>query len=627
MNWLPAVPDFRERLQRAGALADPAERLRALAALSQFRLGVVEELQLDRAVSKCVAQVDPRSADLLPVRIALLSSATVDHLLAAVRVAALRAGLLADARAGAFGQYRHELLGAASPLVEVRPEFVVLSLAVRDVLAPLPLDSRRDDAERAVAGAIDALRPLWRAARERFDATVVQQSFLDTALPVFGQFDRQLPATPHRLTVRLNDALAEAAEADGVLLLDAVRAAARDGLDAWFDVRHWLQAKMEIAPVAASRFGELLARLVAAQRGRSRKCLVLDLDNTLWGGVVGDDGIDGIVLGEGSARGEAHLALQRHARVLKERGVILAVCSKNDPEVARAALRDHPEMALREDDFAAFAVDWNDKAHNIVRIAERLNLGLDSLVFVDDNPAERERVRGALPAVAVPELPDDPAGYARCLAEAGYFETVTFSDDDRRRADQYAANARRESLRGLATGIDDYLQGLQMELAAGPVRPVDCARTVQLINKTNQFNTTTRRLSDAEFDRFVREPRNLVLQFRLRDRFGDNGLVSAMLLADGAAGDWRIENWVMSCRVFGRQLEEEALNVAAEQAAQRGIRRLVAEFVPTAKNTVVADLYARLGFDCVERRGDGSSRWELPVAGFAPRRTHIARTA
>jgi FkbH-like protein len=627
MNWLPAVPDFRERLQRAGALADPAERLRALAALSQFRLGVVEELQLDRAVSKCVAQVDPRSAGLLPVRIALLSSATVDHLLAAVRVAALRAGLLADARAGAFGQYRHELLGAASPLVEVRPEFVVLSLAVRDVLAPLPLDSRRDDAERAVAGAIDALRPLWRAARERFDATVVQQSFLDTALPVFGQFDRQLPATPHRLTVRLNDALAEAAEADGVLLLDAARAAARDGLDAWFDVRHWLQAKMEIAPVAASRFGELLARLVAAQRGRSRKCLVLDLDNTLWGGVVGDDGIDGIVLGEGSARGEAHLALQRHARVLKERGVILAVCSKNDPEVARAALRDHPEMALREDDFAAFAVDWNDKAHNIVRIAERLNLGLDSLVFVDDNPAERERVRGALPAVAVPELPDDPAGYARCLAEAGYFETVTFSDDDRRRADQYAANARRESLRGLATGIDDYLQGLQMELAAGPVRPVDCARTVQLINKTNQFNTTTRRLSDAEFDRFVREPRNLVLQFRLRDRFGDNGLVSAMLLADGAAGDWRIENWVMSCRVFGRQLEEEALNVAAEQAAQRGIRRLVAEFVPTAKNTVVADLYARLGFDCVERRGDGSSRWELPVAGFAPRRTHIARTA
>jgi FkbH-like protein len=627
MNWLPVARDFRDRLQRAGALHDAGERMRALLALAQCRLSVVEELQLDRAVSKAIAGVDPLSVDLTPVRIALLSSATVDHLLPAVRLAALRRGVLAEVRAGGFGQYRHELTEPSAELQEFRPEFVVLSLAARDVLPPLPIGTAQGDADRAVAAAVDALRPLWRAARERFEATVIQQSFLDTALPVFGQFDRQVPAAPHRLAGRLNDALAQCAASDGVLWLDAARAAARDGLDAWFDVRHWLQARMEIAPAAAPRFGELLARVVAAQRGRSRKCLVLDLDNTLWGGVVGDDGIDGIVLGEGSARGEAHLALQRYARALKERGVILAVCSKNDIEVARAAFRDHPEMALGEDDFAAFVVDWNDKARNLVRIAERLNLGLDSLVFVDDNPAERERIRGALPAVAVPELPDDPAGYAGCLAEAGYFEAVAFSDDDRRRADQYAANARRESLREIATGMDDYLQGLEMQLAAGPVRPVDSARAVQLINKTNQFNTTTRRLSDAEFDRFVREPRNLALQFRLRDRFGDNGLVSAMLLGNGDADDWRIENWVMSCRVFGRQLEDEALNVAAEHASQRGIRRLVAEFIPTAKNAVIADLYERLGFECVERRADGSSRWQLALAGFAPRTTRIARSA
>jgi FkbH-like protein len=627
VNWLPVAQDFRDRLQRANAAVDAAERLRSLLALSQHRMSVVEELQFDRALAKATAALDPPSTGLLPARIALLSSATVDQLLPAVRLALVRRGLLADVHTGGFDQYRQELLAPASSLLRFRPEFVVLSLTARSVLAPLALDCAEEQAERAVHNAIETLRPLWRAARERFDATVIQQSLLDTSMPVFGNLDRQVPGTPHRLAQRLNDALAQAAATDGVLLLDVARAAARDGLDAWFDVRHWLQAKMEIAPAAAPRFADLLARLVAAQRGRSRKCLVLDLDNTLWGGVIGDDGIDGIVLGEGSARGEAHLALQRYARLLKERGVILAACSKNDPDVARAALRGHPDMVLHEDDFAAFMVDWEDKARNLVRIAERLNIGLDGLVFVDDNPAERERIRGALPAVAVPELPDDPAGYVRCLAEAGYFEAVTFSEDDRHRAEQYGANARRESFRELATGMDAFLQGLAMQLAAGPVQPVDSARAVQLINKTNQFNTTTRRLSDAEFDRFVRQPGNLALQFRLRDRFGDNGLVSAMLLENGAEGDWRIENWVMSCRVFGRQLEDEALNVAAEHAAQRGKRRIVAEFIPTEKNKVIADLYERLGFDCVERRADGSSRWELRLAGFAPRRTSIARAS
>ena len=223
---------------------------------------------------------------------------------------------------------------------------------------------------------------------------------------------------------------------DGVLLLDIARISERDGIDAWFDAGRWLQGKLEIAPQAAPLYGDLVVRILAAQRGLSKKCLVLDLDNTLWGGVIGDDGLEGIVIGEGSAAGEAHLALQRYAKQLKERGVILAVCSKNDAKTAEAAFHEHPEMLLRRSDVAAFVANWDDKAENLKAIARRLNIGIDSLVFVDDSPVERARIRQSLPMIAVPELPDDAAYYVRRLANAGYFEAITFTSEDRQRAER-----------------------------------------------------------------------------------------------------------------------------------------------------------------------------------------------
>ena len=239
----------------------------------------------------------------------------------------------------------------------------------------------------------------------------------------------------------------------------------------------------------------MLARVIAAQRGLSKKCLVLDLDNTLWGGVIGDDGPEGIILGEGTGTGEAHLALQRYARQLRERGVILAVCSKNDPAVAEAVFRDHPEMLLKLTDIAAFVANWEDKAVNLRRIAEQLNIGIDSLVFVDDNPAERARIRQSLPMVAVPELPADAGQYVRCLADAGYFESVAFTADDSRRGEQYSANASREAFRESSQNMDDFLRGLDMSVTFGPFQTVDLTRVAQLIGKTNQFNPTTRRYS------------------------------------------------------------------------------------------------------------------------------------
>lgn len=625
-HWLPEPTDFRARLKAAAAAGDARERLEKLASLAAHRLGFVETIQLDRALGEVArAPVDGFTR----IRMALLSACTVDHLAPAIRTAGLRHRVLFDVHVGAYGQYRQEILDAASALDRFRPETVALALTARDVVARVPLAASEAEADAAIARSIAELRELWNVARRRFKATVVQQTFLDTAEPLFGSHDRLVPAAPSRLIARLNDQLARAAAEEGVLLLDVAAQSARDGIDAWFDVTRWLQGKLEIAPNAAPRYGELLARLIAAARGRSRKCLVLDLDNTLWGGVIGDVGVNGIVLGEGSALGEAYLAVQRYAKQLKERGVILAVCSKNDPAIAEAAFREHPEIVLKRSDFAAFVANWGDKAENLRAIAERLNIGLDSLVFVDDNPVERARIRASLPSVAVPELPDDPALYVRALADAGYFEAVSFTAEDRSRAESYAANAEREALKNVAQSMDDFLRGLQMTVEYGPARPVDLPRVTQLLNKTNQFNATTRRYAAEEVSELATSTAACVLQFRLLDRFGDNGLVSVMILrrASDEADALEIDNWVMSCRVFGRQLEFEAMTIAVEAARAAGARTLRARYVPTDLNGVISGLFESLGFCRLPAPEDaaGASRWRLALADYTPRPTFIAR--
>lgn len=596
-----------------------------LAELAQPRLGFLETIQIDNALR----QIPDAGEGFSRIRVAVLSSCTVDHLLPAIRVAGLRRRIFFDIYKGGFGQHRQELLDPASPLRAFGPDVILLSLTARETIGGVALGATADEAESVVTRATEDLCELWRSARDTFNALVVQQLFLDVYESLFGSYDRLVPGSPTRLVTRLNERIVEAASQNRVLLLDVARASARDGIDAWFDVARWLQGKIEIAPQAAPAYGEFFSRVIAAQRGQSRKCLVLDLDNTLWGGVIGDDGLEDIVLGEGSALGEAHLALQRYAKLLKARGVILAVCSKNELAVAEAAFRDHPEMVLRRSDIAAFVANWDDKAQNLRTIAQQLNIGLDSLVFVDDNPVERARVRESLPMVAVPELPTDPAHYVRCIADAGYFEAVGFTSEDRDRADQYAANAEREALRSASQGMEAFLHGLDMTLEFGPVAPVDLARVTQLINKTNQFNMTARRYSAEEVARFANAPENLVLQFRLVDRFGDNGLVSVMimrsLLDDPKALE--IDTWVMSCRVFGRQLEFEAMNIAVEFARGRGVQRLRADYVPTEKNAVVSDLYAALGFSQLlgSAQARNVSRWLVQIDEYVTRQTFITR--
>jgi FkbH-like protein len=626
MSWLPIAPDFRGDLRAALDNAKPTDCLENLASLAAYRLALLETVQLDRALGPLGLKEAP---GFQPIGLAVLASSTVEHLLPAIRVAGLRCRLLIDVHSGAYGQYRQDILNPTSSLYAFAPQCILFSLTAREAIAAVPLAATVREVDETIARLIDELRSLWRKVRGICNAVIIQQTFVDVTEPLFGSYDRFVPGAPARVVARLNDRLCEAAAQDGILLLDVARASERDGIDAWFDVGRWLQGKLEIAPQAAPLYGDMVARILAAQRGLSKKCLVLDLDNTLWGGVVGDDGLEGIVLGEGSAAGEAHLALQRYAMQLKDRGVILAVCSKNDAGVAEAVFHDHPEMLLRRSDFAAFLANWDDKTENLKVIARRLNIGIDSLVFVDDNPVERARIRQSLPMVAVPELPEDIAHYVRCLADAGYFEAVAFTSEDRDRARQYAENAEREALLGSAQSMDEFLRGLNMSVLFGPFTAVDHARIVQLINKTNQFNTTTRRYTSEEIDVLTNRSDALTLQFRLLDRIGDNGLVSAMILHPTPNDEdvLEIENWVMSCRVFGRQLEFEAMNVAVEAARQRGACALIADYIATPKNGVIRELYPSLGFAAIDERtpSDGVTRWYLNLTDYVVRDTHIAR--
>jgi FkbH-like protein len=619
-EWLLPPVDFRRQLTDAVDLYRSGSGADALIALADQRLSFLETLQLDKALEKVVTV----PASCATLRLALLSSATVDHLLPGIRVAGWRRRLKVETYKGSFAQYRQEILGAGPELLKFKPSVVLLSLSAHDFIGDLSVSASEVAAEERVELAVAELEHLWGLAQERFGAAVIQQLFIDTSDPIFGSYDRLVPGSPSSLVERLNAGVTAAARKQSVAVLDMPKAIARFGLDFWYDHARWLQAKIEICPSAGPAYGELVARILGAKNARARKCLVLDLDNTLWGGIVGDDGMEGILLGQGTALGEAHAALQTYARALRTRGILLAVCSKNDPEIARQAISNHPEMILTLSDFSVVCANWSDKAENLITIARELNIGLDAMVFLDDNPVERARIRAALPLVAVPELPTDPAWFVRTLAGAGYFEADGYTDEDQDRAEQYAANRQRDALRQGAQSVEDYLHSLQMKVEFGEVSAINLTRAAQLVNKTNQFNTTTWRCSADELARFAGDPAKLALQFRLADRFGDNGLVSVVLLRP--RGDspevLEIANWVMSCRVFGRQLEVEIMNTIVERAARRGTRRILGLYKPTDRNGVIAGLFTQLGF---ERQGveEGIECWALDVASYVARDTPL----
>jgi len=613
LPWLPPTgPAFREELRALQAEAQGTPAANFVQRVIALATAAADETQLTR-LAKLARDIVCRDdiVGLDRIKLGVLGDGTLSLLGPAIAGSALRHAAAVQV---VEGDYSRAVQEATDPESALRRAGLDMALVASDGRL-LGLDRAAEDADAAearVAAAFQRIRMIVEGLRPAVRGAMVVQTVVPPLEPLFGSFDRLEPGSPFAMVDALNRRLADWARDGGVVLADVARLAAAVGYEAWDEPRHWHASKLPFSPALLPVYGDLIGRTIGAIMGRARKCLVLDLDNTLWGGVIGDDGLAGIQLGQGSAAGEAFLAVQRLALELRSRGVVLAVCSKNEEDAAWSPFREHPDMLLREDHIAVFQANWTDKAANLRAIAQALNIGLDALVFLDDNPAERAQVRREIPAVAVPELPDDPALYPRTLAAAGYFEAVAFSKEDRERAGYYQANAKRAASLQATGDMDSYLASLDMVCSIGPVDPVTRPRVAQLINKSNQFNLTTRRYSEAEVAAVEADPRRHAIQVRLTDAFGDNGIIS-VVIAETGHDAWEIDTWLMSCRVLGRRVEEAVLAHLAAAARQAGAKALVGRYAPSAKNRMVAEHYDKLGFERVSEGPDGSVSYRLAL--------------
>lgn len=553
-----------------------------------------------------------------PTKLALLSSNSFSFLEPYLIVECARRGLAASMWVSPFGQIEQAIVDSSAGISSVDPDVVVIAMRVEDVFTDAFLRPGGAQLRERVYVCIDRLEQCVNSIREISDATVLVANF---AVPhissMAGIFDATDSNGPACVISEANTELADrVAGKAGILVWDFAGLTQSRGTESWTDERLWRLARQPISAVNLPHAASHLARSIAATVFQPAKCLVLDLDNTLWGGVAGDDGIRGIQVGD-DYPGNVFSAFQSAVLGVKDRGVLLGIASKNDEAVIREIFDDHPELIVRWDDFASAEINWGPKSESIKNIAKELNIGLDSLVFFDDNPVEREEVRQHVPEVNVIDVPDSPLNFIDALFSSGQFDTPTRSSEDADRWRYYQNDVRREALRESVGSMETFLSGLKMELTAGKVGPETIARATQLIAKTNQFNLTTRRHSQSKLQRMVDSDYFEVFWTRLADRYGDSGIIGVTVVQyDGTEAS--IDSFLMSCRVMNRRVEQAMLVQVIERAVDRGCTAVRGQYMETDRNTIVSDFYAKFGFAEVESLG-GERRFLLDLNGAATR--------
>ena len=547
-------------------------------------------------------------------KLAILRSFTVEPIVPLLRSEAFIYGIDLEVHVGAFNTYVQEMVDAESPLYRFGPNAVVLAVRT-DQAAPelsrnfadLAPEAAQQAAER-VAGNYEQ----WITAfRRHSQAALIVHSLERPSPPSLGILDDQSESGQSGLIRKINGELRRMAEQyRGVYALDYDALVARHGSENWHDERKWLMARLPIAADHLLPMAREWMRFIAPVCGRSAKVLAVDLDNTLWGGVIGEDGLAGIQVG-GEYPGAAYQSVQRALLDLSRKGILLAICSKNNLDDALEALEKHPGMLARPRHFSAMRINWTDKAQNLREIAQELNVGLDSLAFLDDNPFEREAVRATLPEVFVIDLPKNPLGYAAAVRECPLFERLSLSTEDRQRMEMYAAEKQRSGAAENFQSKEDFFRYLEQEAEVEPVSELTLARVAQLTQKTNQFNLTTRRYTEQQVQEMARQPEWHISSIKVRDRFGDHGLVGVAITRDQGE-QCEIDTFLLSCRVIGRTVETALLAHLAETAAARGCSRLIGWFLPTKKNAPARDFYQQHGFERREVNGTGSL-WALDL--------------
>lgn len=575
----------------------------------------LDDYLLHTKYCKLARRLSPDVLGLQTLRVALLGTTSLQHFAPVLWFWLFLEGFNAEFYQPEFDTIHQTVLDAGSELYRFQPDIIWLYTHFRDLHLALPAHSDLDQITAAVQQEVNQFRQLWEAIRAHSPALILQNNCDVPAVRVLGDYEASVPWSPSSLYWRFNCELASALP-HGVRIFDVQSIAAYYGTSRWSSPRYWFHSKHHFDFDASGLVAFHAARLIEAARGKARKCLILDLDNTIWGGVIGDDGLAGIRLGHG-AEGEAFTAFQQYVLALKSRGVILAVCSKNDPDIAREPFQHHPDMVLHLEDIALFRASWQHKVDVIREIATTLNLGLDAMVFVDDNPAERELVRTMLPMVTVPEMPEDPADFVATLDRWRLFETISLVEEDAHRSELYRQNADRAVAQQQFTDVSDYLQHLEMRAEVGAGDALHLPRMAQLINKSNQFHLTGTRYTESELLALSVRPDVIIRYFGLRDRFGDNGLIAVVVLCQ-KADILHIDTWVMSCRVLSRGMEEFIMQEIVDLARLRGCTKTTGTYVPSKKNALVATLYERLRFEPGPTEPCGATHWVLSVSGAQP---------
>ena len=601
--------DSSDSKEKADLRGKPGEELRSLLLQAQG----TDNYQLYQKLCRKRRKIPtPGPIDLR--KIAILGCATTDFLEDPLKLELECLGIGTNIYQSDFNTYAHEMLNPESGAAAFRPDIAILLPTLSNITDwPSPGDEP-EKVDAMVEQACQVWLGLCAAFHQETKCDVILGNFHLLPTRVMGNLGSRTAWDRNSFTRQLNAALGRMAPGY-VHIFDVDSLSSYYGVNNWFDARFWHHAKQPVSFACMVPLIRNLAALIGSIYGKTAKCLVIDLDNTIWGGVVGDDGVAGLKIGAGDAEGEAFKSFQNFLLQLKSRGVLLAVSSKNDPANAKAPFEERSDMVLQLADFVSFKTSWDPKPESLVQIANELNIGLDSIVFVDDNPVERELMRQTLPQVRVVELSQDPTEYAHLVERTGWLELAQFTDEARRKTDQYKQNVVRQEMAAAHTDYQSFLASLEQRAVVQDFEIKDIDRVTQLINKTNQFNLTTRRMTRSELEEISTRTNSVITYIRLADRFGDDGIIS-ILIARHEADTLHIDQWLMSCRVFKRGVEHLHANYLFEKAKQMGVQRVQGVYRPTAKNKIVEPLYEELGFACKSRDSDGTTSWSMDIADY-----------
>lgn len=555
-------------------------------------------------------------SDRIHKKIAVLGGSTTHDIIRILELFLLNYGIEPEFYESEYGQYWQDAMFPGE-LNDFNPDIIYIHTSNRNITDFPTMDDSAEVVDEKLQKAYQHFETMWKKLSDTYHCPIIQNNFEAPFYRLLG--NRDFFDVHGRLSFinRLNEKFAEYARkasdsAESFFINDINYLSSCYGLDQWSDPLAWHMYKYALCIPAIPTLSFNVANIIKSIYGKNKKGLVLDLDNTLWGGVVGDDGVDGIEIGQETNLGQVYAEFQNYVKMQKDIGVLLTVDSKNDEENAIAGL-NHPDGSLKPDDFVAIKANWEPKSENMKAIAKELNILPESLVFVDDNPAERAIVEGQIKGAAVPEI-DSPEHYIRIIDHAGFFEATSVSDDDRKRNEMYMANKKRTELEESFTDYSEYLKSLDMEAEIAPFEKMYMPRIAQLTNKSNQFNLTTKRYTQDDIEKTAADDSNITLYGRLKDKFGDNGIVSLVIGNIRSGAELHIDLWLMSCRVLKRDMEFAMMDALVKKALERGVKTIYGYYYPTAKNKMVKEFYDIQGFDLVSEDADGNKTYKLDIS-------------